>query len=374
MDPSDPQQGVPGGTVEGKSKGPKRWAQALRSKSRTLPAAQASLAPQAHPPPSTPTPQYKPNPLTAAASKAAAASDTSLTPAELYRRQVAERTGLVSTNDPAVSEASEVRARNERHDLPSDDQEDSDDELGNLLTGAIPLNHAALAALAEAEGELPTRRGHPKTDSSESYPPFFDPSSLEMLPNRTDLDLDLVYQELDQWGSDDSDSGMREPDAKSLKQWAQALLASQRRAADEAKLSPPRPILKRAMSTSILVGSGPNANLVVPPTRARSASNGDTTTATTPSKPMGQVGLTQMVQTQVASVPVTNNGRGVMFSDADKMHATWPADVYDRRGGPATCNLLTPQLAQHIKEELNAFKMEEMVVAPSSRVFTQFFV
>jgi hypothetical protein len=30
---------------------------------------------------------------------------------------------------------------------------------------------------------------------------------------------------------------------------------------------------------------------------------------------------------------------------------------YDRRGDIATCNRLTPMLAQQIKEELNSFKM-----------------
>jgi hypothetical protein len=36
---------------------------------------------------------------------------------------------------------------------------------------------------------------------------------------------------------------------------------------------------------------------------------------------------------------------------------TWPSGEYDRRGEIATCNRLTPMLAQQIKEELNTFKM-----------------
>jgi hypothetical protein len=36
---------------------------------------------------------------------------------------------------------------------------------------------------------------------------------------------------------------------------------------------------------------------------------------------------------------------------------TWPSQEYDRRGEVATCNRLTPMLAQQIKEELNSFKM-----------------
>ncbi|KDN45070.1 hypothetical protein K437DRAFT_125360 [Tilletiaria anomala UBC 951] len=62
------------------------------------------------------------------------------------------------------------------------------------------------------------------------------------------------------------------------------------------------------------------------------------------------------------------------FAETHVYHSTWPSHVYDRRGELATCNRLTPLLAQRIKEELNTFKMEEMQVAPSSRIFTQFFV
>ncbi|KAK0554724.1 bud neck involved protein [Tilletia horrida] len=64
----------------------------------------------------------------------------------------------------------------------------------------------------------------------------------------------------------------------------------------------------------------------------------------------------------------------LVFAESHIFHSTWPAHVYDRRGELATCNLLTPALAQRIKEELNSFKMEEMVVAPASRIYTHFFV
>ncbi|TKY88150.1 hypothetical protein EX895_002860 [Sporisorium graminicola] len=62
------------------------------------------------------------------------------------------------------------------------------------------------------------------------------------------------------------------------------------------------------------------------------------------------------------------------FAEDLIFHSTWPATVYDRRGEQATCNRLTPLLAQRIKEELNTYKMEEMAVAPSSRIYTHFFV
>ncbi|GAA98814.1 uncharacterized protein L969DRAFT_18431 [Mixia osmundae IAM 14324] len=66
--------------------------------------------------------------------------------------------------------------------------------------------------------------------------------------------------------------------------------------------------------------------------------------------------------------------RRLHFAPNLSVHTTWPAEVYDRRGEPATCNRLTPTLAQRIKEELNAYKMEEMSVHPTSRVYTHFFL
>lgn len=78
--------------------------------------------------------------------------------------------------------------------------------------------------------------------------------------------------------------------------------------------------------------------------------------------------------TGVRSVTAPVARKRLVFADAHIYHSTWPAHVYDRRGELATCNRLTPLLAQRIKEELNTFKMEEMAVAPSSRIHTHFFV
>ena len=50
-------------------------------------------------------------------------------------------------------------------------------------------------------------------------------------------------------------------------------------------------------------------------------------------------------------------GRRIAFAANLSVHTTWPAAIYDRRAEPATCNRLTPTLAQQIKEELNSFKM-----------------
>lgn len=42
--------------------------------------------------------------------------------------------------------------------------------------------------------------------------------------------------------------------------------------------------------------------------------------------------------------------RRIAFAEQQIYHSTWPAHVYDRRGELATCNRLTPLLAQRIKE------------------------
>lgn len=60
------------------------------------------------------------------------------------------------------------------------------------------------------------------------------------------------------------------------------------------------------------------------------------------------------------SAPTTPHGssrRNATFSPRIVFYDTWPSGEYDRRGEIATCNRLTPMLAQQIKEELNSFKM-----------------
>ncbi|KAK4698917.1 hypothetical protein P7C70_g7350, partial [Phenoliferia sp. Uapishka_3] len=72
-----------------------------------------------------------------------------------------------------------------------------------------------------------------------------------------------------------------------------------------------------------------------------------------------------------ASTPGVSS-RHIVFAQNLSIHTTWPAAIYDRRAEPSTSNRLTPALAQRIKEELNAFKMEEMEVHPGSRQLTHF--
>lgn len=55
--------------------------------------------------------------------------------------------------------------------------------------------------------------------------------------------------------------------------------------------------------------------------------------------------------------------RNATFSPRIVFFETWPSQEYDRRGEVATCNRLTPMLAQQIKEELNTFKMVSTFLA-----------
>lgn len=84
-------------------------------------------------------------------------------------------------------------------------------------------------------------------------------------------------------------------------------------------------------------------------------------------------GLSTATPLRAASSP-GGSGKRISFAQNLSVHTTWPASVYDRKPELGTCNKLTPTLAQRIKEELNAFKMEEMEVHPNSRHWTQFFV
>lgn len=71
------------------------------------------------------------------------------------------------------------------------------------------------------------------------------------------------------------------------------------------------------------------------------------------------------------SMPNTPNGsRSISFSPRIQFHDAWSSTEYDRRGEIATCNRLTPMLAQQIKEELNTFKMvchDEFSITPNTQ-------
>lgn len=69
---------------------------------------------------------------------------------------------------------------------------------------------------------------------------------------------------------------------------------------------------------------------------------------------------------EAKSAPITPQavaGRNIVFSPRIQFHETWPSGEYDRRGEIATCNRLTPLLAQQIREEINNFKMVSTVLS-----------
>ncbi|KAF2756805.1 hypothetical protein EJ05DRAFT_44286 [Pseudovirgaria hyperparasitica] len=83
-------------------------------------------------------------------------------------------------------------------------------------------------------------------------------------------------------------------------------------------------------------------------------------------------GIPRFGNSSTKSLPNTPNSRNISFSPRIQFHDAWSSSEYDRRGDVATCNRLTPMLAQQIKEELNSFKME-MEVHELSKPHTHFF-
>ncbi|KIW04765.1 uncharacterized protein PV09_03956 [Verruconis gallopava] len=73
------------------------------------------------------------------------------------------------------------------------------------------------------------------------------------------------------------------------------------------------------------------------------------------------------------SLPERNGPiRNISWNPKVQFFDVFASSEYDRRGDIATCNRLTPMLAQQIKEELNSFKME-MEVHEMSKPHTHFF-
>ncbi|OJD30146.1 protein bni4 p53858 [Diplodia corticola] len=86
------------------------------------------------------------------------------------------------------------------------------------------------------------------------------------------------------------------------------------------------------------------------------------------------VGASRFAAGSSRSLPTTPHGgpRNISFSPRIQFHDAFSSSEYDRRGDIATCNRLTPLLAQQIKEEINTFKME-MEVHEMSKPHTHFF-
>lgn len=73
---------------------------------------------------------------------------------------------------------------------------------------------------------------------------------------------------------------------------------------------------------------------------------------------------------KISSVKTSNKKVG--FSSKIVLYDVWNGEDYDRHPEIATCNQITPQLAQQIKEELNELK-REMEIHEESKCFTHFY-
>ncbi|KTW32722.1 uncharacterized protein T551_00207 [Pneumocystis jirovecii RU7] len=94
----------------------------------------------------------------------------------------------------------------------------------------------------------------------------------------------------------------------------------------------------------------------------------DLTIQFTPPTPLELVTFNDVPNALSAETSITKNTKSLSFSPKITIYDTWPSFEYDRRGEIATCNRLTPILAQRIKEELNTYKLDEMV-AISNLIF-----
>ncbi|KAK5163485.1 bud neck involved protein [Saxophila tyrrhenica] len=117
------------------------------------------------------------------------------------------------------------------------------------------------------------------------------------------------------------------------------------------------------------ITESPNSSLPSTPREAPQGQQGRSVSTPTVN---GDYFATRVTVTK--SMPNTPNGsaRNISFSPRIQFHDVWSSSEYDRRGEVATCNRLTPMLAQQIKEELNTFKME-MEVHEMSKPHTHFF-
>lgn len=82
--------------------------------------------------------------------------------------------------------------------------------------------------------------------------------------------------------------------------------------------------------------------------------------------------LMSRIRKSPLTLPRPTAKKSVQFSSRILLYDTFDGDEYDRHPDIATCNQLTPKLAQQIREELNEFK-KMMVVHEDSRCNTYFF-
>ncbi|KAG8736823.1 hypothetical protein FRC10_008814 [Ceratobasidium sp. 414] len=128
--------------------------------------------------------------------------------------------------------------------------------------------------------------------------------------------------------------------------------------------SPHEPVLS-SFSAEFGEFSTPALSLTDKPDSSGTKFNYNHPTLNSSAPVLSSIGNTTRMQ---RSATTPGNTRRLTFATNLSVYDTFPASTYDRRSEPATCNRLTPALAQRIKEELNSYKMEEMEVHASSRV------
>ncbi|KAI8380257.1 hypothetical protein BD560DRAFT_387602 [Blakeslea trispora] len=85
--------------------------------------------------------------------------------------------------------------------------------------------------------------------------------------------------------------------------------------------------------------------------------------------------ISSSTTTNNTTISSASTKKSLSFSPVIKLHETFSASEYDRRcDTSATCQKLTPVLALQIKEELNQFKLNDMLVHVDSRQNTHFFI
>jgi hypothetical protein len=127
-------------------------------------------------------------------------------------------------------------------------------------------------------------------------------------------------------------------------------------------------------SADHIEGTGTNSNASSPVSRPADLHSNETPKSSAPSTPNDDQPRPVQVYTSgddyfgrpprlptnssTRSLPNTpQSGKSINFSPRTQIYEAWSSSDYDRRGDVATCNRLTPMLAQQIKEELNSFKM-----------------
>lgn len=113
----------------------------------------------------------------------------------------------------------------------------------------------------------------------------------------------------------------------------------------------------------VVLGTDTNSETSSPVTRPADARPNESPKSSAPGTPVNENDYftrpPRLGNPSTRSLPTTPSGsRGnISFSPRIQFYDAWSASDYDRRGDIATCNRLTPMLAQQIKEELNSFKM-----------------